>query len=150
MVRQKIILGNYIYIVELYRAEDDLVSTPVRKKYYVVRDQDFMSGVTIDKNVYFISQDSFESQKTIYPIDKNTLSGYTTNPNEFCINITNENINKYLDRLYDSTGHEIAIPCDKVRIYFPTIKNTIQGIVDIENFIKDIKFHYLISDISNY
>ena len=50
MVRQKIILGNYIYIVELYRAEDDLVSTPVRKKYYVVRDQDFMSGVTIDKN----------------------------------------------------------------------------------------------------
>ena len=150
MVRQKIILGNYIYIVELYRAEDDLVSTPVRKKYYVVRDQDFMSGVTIDKNVYFISQESFESQKTIYPIDKNTLSGYTTNPNEFCINITNENISKYLDRLYDSTGNEIAIPCDKVRIYFPTIKNTIQGIIDIENFINDIKFHYLISDISNY
>lgn len=150
MVRQKIILGNYIYIVELYRAEEDLLSTPVRKKFFVLRDQDYMSGVTIDKNVYFIEQASYETNKTIYPVDKNTLSGYSTNPNEFSINITNENISKYLDKLYDSNGNEISIPCDKVRIYFPTIKNTIQGIVDIENFINDIKFHYLINDISNY
>lgn len=148
MVRQKIILGNYIYIVELYRAEDDLISTPVRKKFFVVRDQDFMSGVTIDKNVYFISQDTFDN-KVIYPVDKNTLSGYSTNPSEFSINITEENINKYTDRLYDKFSNELSIPCDKVRIYFPTIKNTIQGIVDIENFINDIKFHYVIRDISD-
>ena len=43
MIRQKVILGNYRFIVDLYKAGEDLVN-PTYRTFYLFRDVDLISG----------------------------------------------------------------------------------------------------------
>lgn len=152
MIRQKLILGNYTYIVDLYKNKVDL-KNPTYKQFYILRDQDFMSGVTNDKHIYFIDKEIYNNEQIIYPLNDKTHVGYSLNPSNFNLNITEENLSKNFYQLYiktDDTFKEANLICDMVRIYFPIIKPKLDAVIDVENFINDIKIHYLINNINNY
>lgn len=152
MIRQKLILGNYTYIVDLYKNKVDL-KNPTYKQFYILRDQDFMSGVTNDKHIYFIDKEIYNNEQIIYPLNDKTHVGYSLNPSNFNLNMTEENLVKNFYQLYtkvDNTFEEANLICDMVRIYFPIIKPKLDAVIDIENFINDIKIHYLINNINNY
>ena len=152
MIRQKLILGNYTYIVDLYKNKVDL-KNPTYKQFYILRDQDFMSGVTNDKHIYFIDKEIYNNEQIIYPLNDKTHVGYSLNPSNFNLNITEENLSKNFYQLYtkvNDTFEETNLICDMVRIYFPIIKPKLDAVIDIENFINDIKIHYLINNINNY
>ena len=152
MIRQKLILGNYTYIVDLYKNKVDL-KNPTYKQFYILRDQDFMSGVTNDKHIYFIDKEIYNNEQIIYPLNDKTHVGYSLNPSNFNLNITEENLAKNFYQLYtkvDDTFEEANLICDMVRIYFPIIKPKLDAVIDIENFINDIKIHYLINNINSY
>ena len=89
MNREKIVLGNYTYIVDLYKAKVDL-QNPTYKQFYILRDQDFMSGVTNDKHIYFIDKEIYGNNQVVYPISSKTNIGYSLNSSAFDLNITED------------------------------------------------------------
>ena len=152
MNRQKIVLGNYTYVVELYKARIDL-KNPTYGKFFILREQDFMSGVTNDKHIYFINQDHYKDNVTVYPLSDRTHAGYSMNPTAFDENVSSENIHKHFYKLYKQNKgsfQETEILCDMIRIYFPIIRPRLDAILDVENLINDIKIHYLITDLNDY
>ena len=150
MIRQKLKLGNYTYIIEYFTAKEDLVENPHKEYFYVLKNYDIMSNLTIDKDIYFINKSIYDKGGIIYPMPHNVSTGYSVSPSDFNINITEENKELHLFSLYDEDFNETSILCDKIRIYFPIINTSINAVFDIENFINDIKFHYFINDINNY
>ena len=88
------------------------------------------------------------------------VDGYTAgqsdknneNPNAFGDFILNELNKDYIDGYYSGyefsealgikdIAAEASIPCDRLRIYGPTVKPLINAIFDVEVFINDIRFH---------
>ena len=152
MNRQKIILGDYTYIVELYKAGIDL-KNPTYNTFYILKDIDIVSNVTSNKNVYFINKDTYDNNKIIYPLNETTSVGYSFNIFDFNSNISSDTLDENIYHLYkknNDTFVESQILCDMIRIYFPIIKNNLDSLIDVENMINDTKFHYLIDDINNY
>jgi len=149
MIREKVILGNYTYIIDYFDAMTDLKNDLHHyEKFYILKNQNFISGIFVDKDIFFIP----ESNKNIscFPIPNGTSLGYSTDPSNFNDKIKRDNIeyNKY--KIYNSSFNETEILCDKIRIYIPTIYTTLNSIIDIENYINDIKFHYLVDLSKNY
>ena len=146
MQRQKIVLGNYTYIIEYY---DNSISSDLRhyEKFYIVKNQEYRSGILIDKDIYFISENN---SNIIYPISHDVAYGYSTDINRFNINLKNEALNKEVYKLYNSNKEEIELLCDKIRIYIPIINTSLDAIIDVQNFINDIQFHYLIKLSNDY
>lgn len=152
MFRQKIILGDYTYITEFYKSGKNL-KQPVYKKFYVIKDIDLVSGITSNKDIYFINKEIYDSGKIIYPLNENTSVGYSLNISDFSSNLSDETLSENLYHIYkkeDDELNETSLLCDMIRIYFPIIKNKLDAIIDVENYINDTKFHYLINDINFY
>lgn len=152
MIRQKVVLGNYIFLVDLYKAGKDLVN-PTYREFYLLRDVDLISGTLCDRHIYFINKEIYDKKNIIYPINNTTAVGYSTDAKAFNSNINVNNLEGSIYHIYKKENEEFTdatVLCDMLRIYFPVNKNNIDCILDVENFINDIKFHYLISDIHDY
>jgi len=149
MIREKVILGNYTYIIDYFDASTDLKNDLHHyEKFYLLKNQDFISGILVDKDILFIPQSN--TNNLCFPLPNGTSLGYSTNPNEFSDKLTDNTIEKNKYKLYNSDQKEIELLCDKIRIYIPTIYNKLNAIIDIENYINDIKFHYLVDLTNNY
>ena len=59
MIRNKIILGKYTYIIEYYDAMESLTDEEHYDTFYLFKNQDFISETTIDKDIYIISEKTF-------------------------------------------------------------------------------------------
>lgn len=147
MARQKIVLGEYTYIVDYYDNSISNGEIHHYEKFYVIKNQEFKNGILIDKDIYFISEDT---ENIVYPISHDVAFGYSRDINKFNENLNEKSFSKEIYKLYDSNKEEITILCDKIRIYLPTINNSLSAIIDVQNFINDIQFHYLIRLSSDY
>lgn len=147
MRRQNIILGNYTYILELYRDSIDL-STRRRKNFYMIRNFDILlESITQDKDIYFIEEGS---ENIIYPMTSTNNVSYSINMNEFSSDLNTNNFDVLKYKFYSDSLKEISLPTDLVRIYLPSIKSDLKAILDIKNNINGINFHYIIKDINTY
>ena len=148
MIRQKIVLNNYTYIVDYFFANEDLIENPHKEFFYLIRNQDLIGNISIDKDIYFIKKNN--TNDIIFPITYLNGFGYSNSLNDFNKNLNDlfNDLNRY--NIYDKDLNEISILCDKIRIYFPSINPNINAIIDLENFINDVKFHYFIDDLQNY
>lgn len=146
MIRQNIILGDYTYIVELYRAGEDL-ENPKSKYFYFLRKNNLISDIFEDTDIYFIDK---EEDIIIYPINGKLINGYSTKYSDFNSDYNEENIEYLKNNFYqykDNELQEVSLICDLVRIYFPVINPNVKFILDVENYINSIRFHYLIKNI---
>lgn len=159
MIRQNIILGEYTYIIDLYKADYsiiynddvDMKTTPIYKKFKLLKKYDIMSNVICDTDIYFIDSESYENiENVIFPIPKKTATGYSTDISNFNPDLNLDNLKYNTFNLYNSNLEETEILCDKVRIYLPAINPNKTCIIDIENYINDIRFHYLVKDLSKF
>ena len=150
MKRQKLTIGDYTYIVDYFSADEDLIENPHQEKFCLIKNYDILNDVTIDKDIYFIKVDKLSDDNLIYPLPHSVSTGYSLSSTDFNYNINKDNFNYHIFYLYDTEYKEKSILCDKIRIYFPITNPYLDAILDIENFISDIKFHYFIDDIDNY
>ena len=156
MKRQNIILGNYVYVIDLYKAdysilydsEVDIKYTPIYKKFKILKKFNILNDIIYDTDIYFIP-DEENIDNVIYPIPNKTAIGYSKNMYHFNPDLNSDNLEYNTFHLYNSSLEEVSLLCDKVRIYLPSIKPDKTCIVDIENYINDIKFHYLVKDLQN-
>ena len=150
MIRQKLTLGDYTYVIDYFFANEDLIESPHKETFYMLRNYSVLSDVIIDKDIYLINKEVFKRGNVIFPIPHNTGVGYSISALDYNSDLINLNINDpNIFHFYDKDCNEIPILCDKVRIYFPIINNDIDAIFDLENFVNDIKFHYYVDDIKN-
>jgi hypothetical protein len=162
MLRQNIILGNYTYIVDFYEAGKDLKESHY-EKFYIIKKNRMMNSIMFDTDIMFISKNIIEkstkennididfselSKSIVFPITENNFNAYSKNFKKF-----NEAFNEntflndqdYSDlmKLYDNNENEINILCDKIRIYIPITNRDFSSIIDVENLINDIRYHYI-------
>ena len=84
MKRQNIILGDYTYIVDLYKAnysilsdeDKDIISSPVYKKFKFIKKFNILNEIIYDTDIYFISNEE-DLNNIIYPIPSKTATGYS-------------------------------------------------------------------------
>ena len=150
MIRNKIILGKYTYIIEYYDAMESLTDEEHYDTFYLFKNQDFISETTIDKDIYIISEKNFYNKNFIFPLPHGVSTGYSLNCKEFNPDLKSDTLNNQKYKLCDNNGESKSIICDKVRIYFPTINPNLNAIIDVENYINDIKIHYFIDLTNNY
>lgn len=150
MVREKIILGNYTYLVDFFDAMEYLDDEEHYEYFYIFKNQDFISDSIIDKDIYFISKSNFENKKFTFPLPHGVSTGYSVDCNKFNSNFKEDMLDIQLNKIYDKNSNELKLICDKVRIYLPMINTALDAIIDIENYINDSKFHYFIDLFQNY
>lgn len=158
MIRQNIILGNYTYLIDLYKVNTDIKKVDVRyKSFYFFRKYNLMNDILYDTDIYIIDEDDYSKVKNnegniIYPITNKSYVGYSNNIYSFNDDLSIDNLDTNIYNFYSIENNlDIAsIPCDVLRIYFPEVHVGLDCILDVENFINSINFHYLIKDISKY
>ncbi len=116
-----------------------------------------MNDILYDTDIYIIDEDDYSKVKNnegniIYPITNKSYVGYSNNIYSFNDDLSIDNLDTNIYNFYSIENNlEIAsIPCDILRIYFPEVHVGLDCILDVENFINSINFHYLIKDISKY
>lgn len=158
MRRQNIIIDDFTYIVDIYDAVEDLSDTPYGLSFAMIRNGNIVNNVFEDTDIVLIEKNIIQSCTTDNVIDLNKLNKiiafpitsssnikYSTKYTDFNVDFNqyNFNVNKMIETIYDSNFNEAVIPCDKVRIYGPTINSSLNAIIDIETFMNGIHFHIL-------
>lgn len=169
MLRQQIILNNYIYIAEHYDANTDLKNNMYYQEYVMLRNYEIVDNVIVDKDIYFIEKDVYYDVCTkmkldntkytdiiTFPIPNTKISGYTNfyenfnalyNDNSF---INKESIGTDVYELYDNNGKSIEILCDIIKVYHPISKPELNGVVHVYNIINGITFHYICKNYDKF
>lgn len=166
MIRQDIIIDNYKYLVDLYKYNQDI---PEHKEEYVMlRNFKLRGSAQYDSDLYFVEKSLLKEyltndEKLIFPITKNSFIDFSTKASEY--NNDYDNINLYIkddeqgDSIYDlynividengkQKPEKTKIPCDKIRIYHPHIKTTIDAIVYCDVFINNLHIHLFCKELS--
>lgn len=148
MYRDKIMLNNYEYIVDLFDSDED------NFKYYdnfvFIRKFNYINNIAQDTDIYIIEKNIFDLyinniQNLIFPVPNTKNSGFSNSIYDF-----SDIFDKYsYYKFYNKNGEETKLKCNKVRIYHPNTKSILKGIVYIHNYINSIHFHYLCKDISS-
>ena len=152
MNRKIINLGPYKYLCEHYINGIDFEDN-VSKKFVVLRNYEIYNNIVYDKDFLFIEDSLYNDVKDnlitlTYPIHiDNVLSFSNTHKKFNQYNI--EDIEELKYDILDENGNKANIKYDILRIYVPTIKNDIDFIIDIDNIINDIDFHYYCNLFSN-
>lgn len=160
MVRQDIVINNYKYIVDIYKAEtSDLVENR-KTKFVMLRNYEFSNNIIVDKDIYVIEKSLLEeyiqnykennnTNNIVFPHTNNLFTNFSTeftgfNDNYSVTSFINNDFDKY--NLYkineDNEIEEALIPCDKVRIYHPHHKKHLKAIVYFDNYINNVHFHW--------
>lgn len=148
MLRNFTILNNIIYDNDIYIIE---------RKYF----EEYVNELISSNKPY--------GNIIAFPITNTTLASYSNTYRKFndSYNVWGEdnNINSSICNLDGSFSNNVytlysfdndhklknaKIKCDKIRLYHPLIKNNINAIIDITNFINGINFHYLCRPLNTY
>lgn len=169
MIRRNISINEYEYQVELYKAVSDL-NNSVSKKYVMLRKFYLTNNIAYDTDIYFIEKDLFwkvtglgtSEEKVIltdgtviFPVCDTRTGHYSNYFTDFNPDYTEENLKTDFYYLYErktigtdasSASYEYEeayVHCDKIRIYHPNVKPTIDAIVEVDDYINGIHFHYI-------
>ena len=162
MRRQDITIGQVTYIVDLYDAFEDLINAPHTGNFVMIRNGVTVNNVFSDTDILLIEKQILDQcyveGRTDIDLDKlnrilafpitsiKTVTNYSSKYTDFNNELTSRTfkIGKSIDIIYgEDFTNPADVPCDKVRIYYPTIKNDLTAILDAEVFMNGIKFHIL-------
>lgn len=162
MNRQKINIGDFKYIVELYDISE--YSPVTRKEYVILRNISFVDSVAYDTDIYFIEKSIYQSMKSnnslitdkcAFPCHNSKFGSFSQSINDFS-NTINLNtlklddeggnifeIKQWNNETQKYSGDNVFIPCDKLKIYHPHNKTNLDYIIYLDNTINGIHFHYI-------
>lgn len=142
MISKEINLGEYKYLCRFYKYGEDFNDINVKSQYIVLRNFEIYNDVVYDRDIYFIDKSILndEAGEICFPIKNNQNLSFTNNYEYF----SKYGLSSFKDFSYDLMQDDNVawIPCDKVRIYNPTIKKDLDFIIYFDNYINDIHFHY--------
>lgn len=154
MQRQKVILGNHIYLIDRFPAKSELSTQ--NSKFIMLRKYEFEDNLTFDKDVYIISKENWDKYKngefTLAFPNTYSYSKYSKVVN-FSSKISdfNETFNyneSDLFEIFDENRELANIDCDVIRIYHPHTKINNNFIIYINSYINNVRFHLYCSPIS--
>lgn len=172
MIRHTLNINGYEYVADLYDADIDLVDEQHMKKFIMLREFTLINNVVCDNDIYFIDTESYQqyiediknsdnevSDKIVFPIPNSKTSGYSRHYSDYNQSYMTESL--YRDnedgfdvyRLYQLKNNKIyerSIKCNRMRIYHPHIKRNLKAVVEIENYINNIHFHYICKRLESY
>jgi hypothetical protein len=164
VIKNILVVDDIQYLVEFISYRDQSIKT--KKEFLMFRQYEIENDIAYDNNIYFVSDDDFESeykdsenwpnqQKIIWPTHFENLNVYHKDIFKFCENsyketlVYNNQKNRDWYRLYDKDGNIKSIYCDEIRIYKPHNRNKIDLIIDVTNIVNDINVHYF-CQLSNH
>lgn len=166
MIRQNIILGNYTYIADLFVAGEDNDYIPVHKKFVMIKNNNVLNDIVYDTEVYFIEKDivdqclntdeSIDTDKLgsliSFPILTSELTGYSSDYKVFNENFNEDSFKYGLDiyKIYDNKYEEAYVTCDRLRLYFPTTKPTLNAIVCATTYMSNVKFYFVCREVKHF
>ena len=175
MDRQLAIIGNYKYLVENYNAETDMQNNYYSAEFVMIRNFTVMNNLICDHDIYIIESKYFNeyiqelkesgstSGKSIaFPITGSNVISYSNSYTKFNYSMnTINNSSIYVGdeygidvyKIYEKQNNKLVskkIKCNKLRIYHPLTRKSINALIDINNYINNIHFHYLCKPITDY
>jgi hypothetical protein len=166
MIRQNIILGDYTYIADLFVAGEDKDYIPVHKKFVMIRNTNVLNDIVYDTEVYFIEKEIIDEcllddgivdpkllgTKIAFPIIDAKLTGYSSDYKSFNDNFSEDSFRYGIDisQICDKNYNDAFVTCDRLRIYFPVIKPTLNAIVSVSTYISNVKFYFVCRPINKY
>ena len=165
MIRQNIILGNYRYIVDLYKANSDLKNSKHYESFVVLKTNEMINNVMHDRDILFIKKSIIDKcledhsliEKMIaFPITNDSITmSYSSDYKAFNKSYNEDTFfnesDEFGDILYMFKNNNLTqVLCDKIRIWLPITNSKLDSILHISNIINDITFHYICENIDNY
>lgn len=157
MLRQDIIINDYTYLIDLYKAKEDIKHDHY-EDYVIMRNIKLINNITYDSDIIFISKSiinqcltdnkvDIEKLKNFiaWPVTSNENVYFSSNQMEFNHNYVNNDLQYEIYPLYDNSGDECKLLCDKVRIYLPVINPYLKSVICISNYINGMHFYYFCS-----
>lgn len=165
MVRQEIVISNYKYIVDVYKADTADLNENRYAEFVMLRNYEFSNEIINDKDIYVIEKSLLEEYISNYGSDSNIISfpitnkeftAFSTNYKDFNNNYSEltfleNSFNQYSLYKKDENGdfNIEKFPCDKVRIYHPHHKTSLNAIVYFDNYINNVHFHWFCRTIES-
>ena len=177
MTRNIINIGSYKYLIEHYSAVDDLKNNEYSSEFVMLRNFTIMNNIIYDNDIYIIEKDHFNEyveelkingtygNSIAFPITDTNINNYSDSYTRFNNNFNDNSLYNMNDLIGDDVYElkEIItnslgvkklknkkIKCNKFRIYHPLTKLNINAIIDINNVINNIKFHFLCRPFNKY
>lgn len=166
MIRQNIILGDYVYVADLSVAGEDRSYMPVHKNFVMIKNSNVLNDVVYDTEVYFIEKEIIDEcvlddgsidtellgTKIVFPMVGTKLTGYSSDHKSFNDNFSEDSFRYGIDiyKIYDKHYNETLITCDRLRIYFPTTKPKLNAIICVSTYINNIKFYFVCKRLDKY
>lgn len=165
MVRQEIVISNYKYIVDVYKADTADLNENRYAEFVMLRNYEFSNEIINDKDIYVIEKSLLEEYISNYGSDSNIISfpitnkeftAFSTNYKDFNNNYSEltfleNSFDQYSLYKKDENGdfNIEKLPCDKVRIYHPHHKTSLNAIVYFDNYINNVHFHWFCRTIES-
>lgn len=164
MIRQDVVINNYRYIVDVYKAETADLTENRYAEFVILRNYEFSNEIIKDKDIYVIEKSLLDEYKQNYGLAENkiifpkTNKDFTTfstnykdfNSNYFESTFIKNNYEQY--DLYKKTSDGLfkieSLPCDKVKLYHPHNKTHLKAIVYFDNYINSVHFHWFCRPIN--
>ncbi len=180
MTKNNINIGPYKYLIEHYDANTDLLDNQYLAEFVMLRNYTIMNNIIYDTDIYIIEKEHLNEyieeirnnnnhvgSALAFPITDSNVNNYSNSHVRFNNNFTLESLYSGIDNVKGDDVYELKelvidnikqtkklqnkkIKCNKIRLYHPMTKLNLNGIVDINNVINHIKFHYLCRPLSNY
>jgi hypothetical protein len=166
MIRQNIIVDNYKYLVDLYKYAQDIPGH--QEEYVMLRNFNLRSNIQYDSDLYFVEKSLLkkylnEDGDLIFPVTKDSFIDFSIKNTAYNEDYDSVNFyikdNKQGDSIYDlynvieENGKKTLTPtkifCDKVRIYHPHVKTSINAIVYCDLFINNLHIHLFCKELSS-
>ena len=179
MTRNIINIGPYRYLIEHYDANTDLKNNQYIAEFVMLRNYTIMNNIIYDNDIYIIEKkhmndyineikNGLPSNSIVFPITDTNTNNYSNDYMRFNNSFDKDSLyNSFNDSTIGDDIYELKdivenkytgkkqlvnkmIKCNKIRIYHPLNKSNINAIIDINNIINNIKFHYLCRPYNNY
>lgn len=172
MIRHTLDINGYIYVADLYDADIDMPDEQHVKNFVMLREFTLINNVVCDNDIYFIDTDIFSeyiedikksdreiSDKIVFPIINSKVSGYSRHYNDYNPSYMSESLYRgdsygfdvyKLYQIKNGKMSEKPVKCNRMRIYHPHIKQSLNAIVHIDNYMNNIHFHYICTLLENH
>lgn len=165
MVRQDVVINNYKYIVDVYKAETPDLTENRYAEFIMLRNYEFSNNIMNDKDVYIIEKSLLDeythnfgvlSNNIVFPQTNKQFTAFSTQYKDFNVNYSEltfieNNFEQYslYKKDYNGDFNIEKFPCDKVRIYHPHNKTSLQAIIYFDNYINNVHFHWFCRTIES-
>ena len=175
MKRNIVNIGQHRFLVEHYDADKDSNNIHYYSEFVMFRNFTIINNIVNDTDIFIIDKryldeyikelkesDSNTGDSVVFPITSAKITSYSTSYQKFNTDYNiNDNIAMYEGDEYGNAIYEIyekkdnaliskKIKCDKLKIYHPLSKSSINAIIDISNYINGIHFHYLCKKLNDF